>query len=305
MTTATSVHLAGLIIFIISSKETRTSTRSGNRRSGLMTTFNINLTGMIASLLLIYVCETILYVAIDYGGVSQMTERVLVTGRTLWFLTTEIGYINYSYSRAQGIFEQTLLPAIAVGLYYVVMYVPLLFFPAILVRVASFFVQSEADAVLIFSVSRWYGAATAGVAVLLDVVFLVSFILFLRANSLSERPNSAPDESLLIVARYGTAGSFVFLSTAGTLFAYAESLRPVLRMVSFCQLSVISVILTVLKWNLRRERIRKQNDAEARLKDALGSAELRCIRTRDVTPRGGRSPKLGLELGFANASRTL
>ncbi|KAI8835364.1 hypothetical protein BJ741DRAFT_607772 [Chytriomyces cf. hyalinus JEL632] len=125
--------------------------------------------------------------------------------------------------------------------------------------------------------------------------------------SLSERPNSAPDESLLIVARHGTAGSIAFLSAAGALFAYAEWLRPVLRMVSFCQLSVIWVILTGLKWKLwrERERVRRQIDAEARLKDALGSAEFRCIRTRDAVPRGRRSPRPDLEWDASGTLRNL
>ncbi|KAJ3223337.1 hypothetical protein HDU78_011330 [Chytriomyces hyalinus] len=305
MTTATSIHLTAFIFFLIYSKEPQASLHSGSRRLGLMTTFNINLAGMIVSLLLIYVGETILSVAIDYGGVSQVTERVIVTVRIACFLCAQIGYINYSYSRAQGILEQTLLPALSVGLYYVVKTAPLLFLPAVLVRVASFFANNEYDAALIYSASLWYGAANAVVSLLLDIVFLVSFVLFLRENRLHEKVASTSDDSMLIVAQYGVAGSFLFLSAAGTLIYYCLSVTPVLRMAAFCQFSVISVILTGLKWRLRGEQIRRQIDAEARLMDALGSAELRCIRTRDVTPSGGRSPKLSLELGFANASRTL
>ncbi|KAJ3229249.1 hypothetical protein HDU77_001658, partial [Chytriomyces hyalinus] len=56
---------------------------------------------------------------------------------------------------------------------------------------------------------------------------------------------------------------------------------------------------------LRDERIRKQAIASMRLKDVLGSAELRRIRTRDTLPRGGRCPRLGLEWEFADASGTL
>ncbi|KAI8835365.1 hypothetical protein BJ741DRAFT_665274 [Chytriomyces cf. hyalinus JEL632] len=305
MTTAASVHLTGFAVFLICSKETQASTRSASRRLGLMTTFNVNLTVMIVSLLLIYVGETILSVSIDYGGVSQVIERVIVTVRIAGFICAQIGYINYSYSRAQGILEQTLLPALSVGLYYVVKTAPLLFLPAVLVRVASFYVKSDYDATLIYSASLWYGAANTVVSLLLDIVFLVSFLLFLRANKLHEKVTSTCDDSLLIVARYGAAGSFLFLSAAGTLVYYCLSVTPLLRLAAFCQFSVISVILTGLKWRLHGEQIRRQISAEARLKDALGSAQLRCIRTRDVSPRGGRSPKLGLEWGFADASGTM
>ncbi|KAJ3378008.1 hypothetical protein HDU80_003027, partial [Chytriomyces hyalinus] len=149
--------------------ETQASTRSGSRRLGLMTTFNVNLAGMIVSLLLVYVSETISSVSIDYGGVSQVTERVIVTVRIACFTCAEIGYINYSYSRAQGILEQTLFPALSVGLYYVVKTAPLLFLPAVLVRAASFFVKNEYDAALIYSASMWYGAANAVVSLLLDI----------------------------------------------------------------------------------------------------------------------------------------
>ncbi|KAJ3213544.1 hypothetical protein HDU81_001951, partial [Chytriomyces hyalinus] len=117
MTTATLIHLTGLIAFLIYSNESQTSMRSGSRRLGLMTTFNINLTGMIVSLLLVYVGETILSVGSDYGGISQVTERVIVTVRIACFTSAQIAYINYSYSRAQGILEQTLLPTLAAGLY--------------------------------------------------------------------------------------------------------------------------------------------------------------------------------------------
>ncbi|KAI8835366.1 hypothetical protein BJ741DRAFT_607775 [Chytriomyces cf. hyalinus JEL632] len=238
VTIATLTHLAGVIIFIVCSQETRTNAPSGSSRPAFMSSFNINLIIMIASLLLTYGCETYLYIASDYGAVSQMTERVLVTGRTVWFLTAEIGYINNSYSRAKGIFEQTLLPAIGAGLYYVVKTVPLLFLPAMLFRMASFVVHED-NASLIFSVARWYGAGTAVVAVLLDIVFLVSFVLFRRANSLNERATSSPDDSLLIVARYGTAGSFLFLTATVTLFAYTQWISSALRMASLCQLSII------------------------------------------------------------------
>ncbi|KAI8835370.1 hypothetical protein BJ741DRAFT_607782 [Chytriomyces cf. hyalinus JEL632] len=249
---------------------------------------------MIAFLLLIYSCETSIYIARDFETNTEMVENILMTGRTIGFIVTEIAYINYSYDRAKGIFDRTLLPAFATGFDWVVKAVPLLFLPTVLFRIAPLFASSSEAAVSISSMSRWYGAATAIATVLLDIVFLVAFVLFLRANNPLDMDHSVADNSMVIIAQYGTVGSSVYLVVAGTMLAYAEWFEESLRLFAFIQLSVISVILTGLKWKLQNECLSRQAAAEAKLENVLGSEELHRIRSRDMLPHVG-SPKRGSE----------
>ncbi|KAJ3376677.1 hypothetical protein HDU80_003834 [Chytriomyces hyalinus] len=260
---------------------------------------------MIACLLLMYSCETGISVGTDYGTNTDIVLNMLLTARTIGFIGTEITYINYSYDRAKGIFELTLPPAFATGFHWFVKTVPLLFLPAILFRIATMFASSDEESASIFSMSRWYGAATAIMTVLLDTVFLVSFALFLRANSPLDMGHSVADNSMLIIARYGAVGGSVYLVMAGISLVYAEWVEASLRMLSFALLSVTSVILTCLKWKLQEERIKRQADADAKLKCVLGDEELLRIRTRDTLQRGSRSPKLGSECVLVDMHGTL
>ncbi|KAJ3223650.1 hypothetical protein HDU81_009048 [Chytriomyces hyalinus] len=239
-------------------------------------------------------------VARDYTRDTETLENILITGRTVGFITAEIGYINYSYSRAQHIFEATLTSSMGKGLHWAVKTVPILFLPTVLFRAAFVFVSSSEEAASIFSMSRWYAAATAIVTVLLDAVFLISFVLFLRANSPSE-PGAA-DNSTLIIARYGATSSFIFLGAAGTFSAYAEQVNPSLRFLSFTFLTVVSVILTCLKWKLHCERVCRMEEVDARLKGVLGEEELRRIRSREVFVRPVGEGHRGFEEGDVSAT---
>ncbi|KAJ3226595.1 hypothetical protein HDU78_010330 [Chytriomyces hyalinus] len=281
MTAFTLLHLVGFMVFIIWFQEHPERPKQ-RRLPAFATPFNINIAVIIASLLIIYSSETGIGVASDYNADTETMEDILVTGRTIGFIAAQIGYINYSYDRAKSIFETTLTPAFGKALYWAVKAVPLVFLPTVLFRAASVFVSSSDEAAAIFSMSRWYGAATAIVTVLLDTVFLVSFVLFLRAHSPSETTHPAADNSMLIIARYGAAGSFIFLGAAGTLSAYAEQVNASLRLLSYIFLSAVSVILTCLKWKLHCDRVCRKSTADARLRGILGSAELRRIRSRDM-----------------------
>ncbi|KAJ3378703.1 hypothetical protein HDU80_002729 [Chytriomyces hyalinus] len=260
---------------------------------------------MIACLLLMYSCETGIYLAKDCRTDTDMVLNMLLTGRTVGFIGTEIAYINYSYDRAKGIFELTLPPAFATGFHWFVKTVPLLFLPAIIFRIVSMFLSSDEETTAIFTMSRWYGAATAIMTFSLDLVFLVSFALFLRANSPLDMAHSTADNSMVIIARYGAIGSSVYLVVAGILIAYAEWVEVSLRMLSYILLSVISVILTCLKHNLQEERIKSQVDTDAKLKCVLGDEELLRIRTRDTLQRGSRSSKPGSECVLVDMHGTL
>ncbi|KAJ3223652.1 hypothetical protein HDU81_009050 [Chytriomyces hyalinus] len=233
-----------------------------------------------------------------------MMENMLVTGRKIGFIASEIAYINYSYDRAKGIFERTLPPAFATGFYWLVKCVPLLFLPTVLFRFAPLLVSSSEEAASIISMSIWYGAATSIMTVLLDIVFLVSFVQFLRANIPLDMVHSVADNSIIIIAQYGAICSSVYLIVAGTMLAYAEWVKTSLLMLAFTLLSVISVILTGLKWKLQNECHRRQAAADAKLKCVLGEEELRKIRTRDTLPRVG-SPKRGSESVFVDLDGTL
>ncbi|KAI8835367.1 hypothetical protein BJ741DRAFT_687626 [Chytriomyces cf. hyalinus JEL632] len=305
MTVATLAHLIGFGVYLSYCQEKHCCTQTGKRRSQISTSFNINLIVMIVCLMLMYSSETGIYVAKDSGTDTDMVMNILLTGRTVGFIGTEIAYINYSYDRAKGIFELTLPPSFATGFHWFVKTVPLLFLPAILFRIASMFLSSDEETTAIFTISRWYGAATAIITVLLDVVFLVSFALFLRANSPLDMAHSTADNSVVIIARYGAVGSSVYLVMAGISLAYAEWVEVSLRMLSYILLSVISVILTCLKRTLQKERIKSQADANAKLKSVLGDDELRRIRTRDTLPRGSRSPNQGSECVLVDMHATL
>ncbi|KAI8835369.1 hypothetical protein BJ741DRAFT_649608 [Chytriomyces cf. hyalinus JEL632] len=305
MTAFTFLHLAGFIVFIIWFQEH--PERSKQRRlPAFATPFNMNIAVILVSLLLIYSCETGIGIASDHNADTETLEDVLITGRTVGFIAAEIGYINYSNDRAKSIFETTLTPVFGKGLHWAVKTVPLLFLPTVLFRAAFVFVSRNNEAASIFSISRWYGAATAIVTVLLDTVFLVSFVLFLRANSPSETVHPVSDNSMLIIARYGAAGSFIFLGAAGTLSAYAEQVNASLRLLSYIFLSAVSVILTCLKWQLHCERVARKSAADERLRGILGSAELRRIRSREMFPEPVvELPKGNLESGFVDANTTV
>ncbi|KAI8835368.1 hypothetical protein BJ741DRAFT_607777 [Chytriomyces cf. hyalinus JEL632] len=294
MTVVTLAHLVGFVFYLSYYQDRHRCARMSKRRSHFSTSFNINLIAMIAFLLLIYSCETSVYVARDCGTNTEMVENILVTGRTIGFIATEIAYINYSYDRAKGIFEQTLPPAFSGGFYWVVKAVPLLFLPTVLFRIAPLFASSSEEAASIFSMARWYGASTSIVTVLLDIVFLAAFVLFLQANRPMDMVHSVADNSMVIIAQYGAVAGSVYIGVAGAMLAYAEWIEASLRMLGFIQLSVISMILTGLKWKLQKECIRSQAAADARLKNVLGSVELHRIRSRDVLPHVG-SPKRGSE----------
>ncbi|KAJ3223651.1 hypothetical protein HDU81_009049 [Chytriomyces hyalinus] len=304
MTVATLGHLIAFVVYLSYCQDKHCCAQTGKQRSQFSTSFNINLLAMIVCLLLMYSCDTSIYTAIDCGTNTETTERILITGRTFGFIATEIAYINYSYDREKRIFESTLPRVFSTGFYWVVKAVPLLFLPTVLFRLAPLFVSSREEAASIFSISRWYGAATSIMTVLLDIVFLASFVMFLRANSLSEGVHSVTDNSMVIIAQYGVVGSSVYLNVAGVMLAYAELYEASLRMLAFTLLSAISVILTGLKWRLHKECVRRQTAADVKLKCVLGDEELRKIRTRDTLHRVG-SPKRESESVFIDVNATL
>ncbi|KAJ3378704.1 hypothetical protein HDU80_002730 [Chytriomyces hyalinus] len=126
----------------------------------------------------------------------------------------------------------------------------------------------------------------------------------MTANSPSDLVQSVADNSMIIIAQYGAVGSSVYLVVAGTMLAYAQWFEATLRMLAFILLSVISLILTALKWKLQNECLSRQAAAEAKLRNVLGSVELHRIRSRDTLSRVG-SPKHGSESILVDVNGTL
>ncbi|KAJ3223339.1 hypothetical protein HDU78_011332 [Chytriomyces hyalinus] len=295
VTVLTVAHLASFIVLVTCLPEKPTVTLSRRGRPTIATSFNVSIFTMIVSVIIMFCAETAVHLALDYNvRLGKTVDGVLVMARVIGFDMAEIGYINYSFDRAKGIFDRILPPTVARGLCWVVKTLPLQFLPPITARAVSVCVSDPKQIALSFMISRWYGAAVAIFTFFLDLVFLVTFVVFLHSNIQSELGNSISDDSMTVVAQYGVVGSFVFLGAAGSLLAFAGWVHEWLRLLAYIMLSVVSVVLTALKVQLHRERERRRSTANARLKNVLGSAELRRIRSRETLHRN-ETPKLDTE----------
>ncbi|KAJ3396202.1 hypothetical protein HDU80_010044 [Chytriomyces hyalinus] len=235
---------------------------------------------------------------------GKTVANILLISKAIGSMAITLGYMSYSYGRVKGIFERTLPPALTTGLGLLVKTMPLQFLPLMIASALSAFVSNPQYSALSFMIARWYGAAIAVLTVFLDLVFLVTFLVFLHSNAQCELENSTADESLTVVAKYGAIGSFVFLGAAGSFLAYAEWVQDWLRILAYVLLSVVSVILTGLKFKLYRERVRRRRSADAKLRNVLGSAELKRIRSRETLHR--KEPhKVEPGSAFVNADDTL
>ncbi|KAI8835362.1 hypothetical protein BJ741DRAFT_607770 [Chytriomyces cf. hyalinus JEL632] len=286
MTVLTVAHLASFIVFVTCLQEKSALTLSRRGRPAIATSFNLSILTMMISLIIMFSAETAAHLALDYDvGLGKTVDGVLVMAKGIGFNVAELGYINYSYDRAKGIFERTLPPELATGLCWVVKTLPLQFLPPITSRIVSVCVSDPNQAALSFMISRWYGASLAVFTFFLDIIFLFTFVVFLRKSDPSESGSSISDDSLTIVAQYGLVGSFVYLGAAGSILAFAGWVQDWQRLVAYIMLSVVSLVLTALKVNLYRERVRRRSSADEKLRNVLGSAELRRIRSREALNR--------------------
>ncbi|KAI8835363.1 hypothetical protein BJ741DRAFT_607771 [Chytriomyces cf. hyalinus JEL632] len=305
VTVLTVAHLASFIVFVTCLSEKPTVTLSRRGRPTIATSFNLSIFTMLISLIIMFCAETAAHLSLDFNvRFGKIIDGILVMARVIGFDMAEIGYINYSYDRAKGIFDRTLPPGLATGLCWVVKTLPLQFLPPVTARAVSVCVSDPNQIALSFMISRWYGAAVAIFTFFLDMIFLVTFVVFLHSNIQCELGSSIADESMAVVAQYGAVGSFVFLATAGSLLAFAGWVKEWLRLLAYIMLSVVSVVLTALKVHLHRDRERRRSTADARLKNVLGSAELRRIRSRETLNRY-ESPKVYSDAVFVGLNDTL
>ncbi|KAJ3223103.1 hypothetical protein HDU81_009396 [Chytriomyces hyalinus] len=260
---------------------------------------------MLISLVVMFCAETAAHLAIDYCvSLGKAVDGILVMARVIAFDVAEVGYINFSFDRARGIFDRTLPPVLATGLCWVVKTLPLQFLPPIAARAVSVCVSDPNLVALSFMISRWYGAAMAIFTFFLDLIFLVTFVVFLYSNVQCDLGSSISDDSMTIVAQYGLAGSFVFLASAGSLLAFAGFVQEWLRLLAYIMLCVVSLVLTALKVKLYREGVRKRSAADERLKHVLGADELRRIRSREGLNRN-ESPKVDTASACISPNDTL
>ncbi|KAJ3223104.1 hypothetical protein HDU81_009397 [Chytriomyces hyalinus] len=305
MTALSIAHLASFVVFItcLQHKPTLTLSRSG--RPTLVTSFNLSILTMMISLIIMFCAETAAHLAIDYDvNLGSTVDGMLIMAKGMGFNFAELGFIYYSYYRAKGIFERTLPPELATGLSWVVKTMPLQFLPPITARLVSVCVSDPEQAALAFLIARWYGASMAVFTFILDIIFLFTFVVFLHNNVQTESGSSISDDSLTIVAQYGLLGSFVFLGAAGCILAFAGWVQDWLRLLAYIMLSAVSFVLTGLKIKLYRDRVRRRSSVDERLKNVLGSTELRRIRSREALDRK-ESPKAETDVVCISPSDTL
>ncbi|ORY40815.1 hypothetical protein BCR33DRAFT_719334 [Rhizoclosmatium globosum] len=116
-------------------------------------------------------------------------------------------------------------------------------------------------------------------AVALDVVFLVSYILFLEKTKRNDSQEEAIDHTFLVVAKHGVLGTSLFFISACFQFVFFATNYERWAIINAALLNVVFTVLLATKFVLHYERMIKKKEMESKLERVLG-CELAAIRGR-------------------------
>ncbi|KAI8842896.1 hypothetical protein BJ741DRAFT_660837 [Chytriomyces cf. hyalinus JEL632] len=292
------VQLLCLIVFILRRQNVDMDLPKVTLKTAF-TPFNSSLALSATSLLIIYLCGSILFVP---SAETIKLHKVADIVRAAFFVAFQLGFIHFSYHRGKELFDQVFPEILTLVVHMSAKYLGCVVAAVMVLQLATLLPLDSSSLNILSAVAGWCEVATLLVTLLMDITFLAGFILYLRLTAAidlsASTVNILNDPITKIIANHGVVASSLVFAAVGLECSVLllSSYNDVLEVCMFSTLSIATGVLGALKLAVHRDKINKRKVLLQNLEIVLGLVEMKRIQERHSV---SASSNVGIETSKA------